>query len=76
MLELLVQVEIVKHGGVHVHELHRARRHVDRERRSHAKRRRQQRQRRRGEASWPTWNLLDVGGRKAAAGSARNDIGN
>ena len=50
MLELLVQVEIVQHGGVHVPELQRARRHVDRERRPHAERRREQRQRRRGEA--------------------------
>ena len=46
---MLIQVEIVKHGGVHGHELHRARRHVDRERRPHAKRRREQGQRRRGE---------------------------
>ena len=50
MLELLVQVEIVQHGGVHVQELQRSRRHVDRERRPHAERRREQRQRRRGEA--------------------------
>ena len=51
MLDLLVQVEIVQHGGVHVQELQRARRHVDRERRPHAERRREQRQRRRGEVS-------------------------
>ena len=43
-------MEIVQHGGVHVQELQRARRHVDRERRPHAERRREQRQRRRGEA--------------------------
>ena len=42
-------MEIVQHGGVHVHELQRARRHVDRECRPHAERRREQRQRSRGE---------------------------
>ena len=36
--------------AAHVHELQRARRHVDRECRPHAERRREQRQRRRGEA--------------------------
>ena len=34
------KVKIVQHGGVHVHELHRARRHVDRECRPHAGRQR------------------------------------
>ena len=61
MLELLVQVEIVQHAGVHVQELQRARRHVDRERRSHAKRRRQQRQRRRGEAGRRRRALCEMG---------------
>ena len=42
------KVKIVQHGGVHVQELQRARRHVDRDRRPHAERRREQRQRRRG----------------------------
>ena len=43
----LCKLEIVQHGGVH--ELQRACRHVDCERRPHAGRRREQRQRRRGE---------------------------
>ena len=67
---MLVQVEIVQHDGVHVHELQRPPRHDDRERRPHAERRREQRQRRRGEDGrrwqrmqtfWTTMEkLLDV----------------
>ena len=47
----LCKLEIVQHGGVH--ELQRACRHVDCERRPHAGRRREQRQRRRSEGQMP-----------------------